>query len=354
MSLRGQLEHLDVGVLLQTLAVNRSTGKLLLGQESGHAVLVFREGRIIYAAASSARETFGSVLLLRGLITEADLEEALARQSSAAEPRRLGRELVEMGKVEEKALREVMQQQTQEALQELQGWRTGSFKFEPLDISGEGEVEVDVKDFVAPPGVPAHEAMGRPRPPARVGPDLDMPPADRLTPPRGTPRISLATIASAAPSPPFTAELTLRLMRSANRLLSRGVLFLVRLEEVRGMSQFGLNLPERLAADVVRDTAIPLREPSVFRQAVEQRATYRGPLPRTPWNRHLVERLGGLEPSEVVAAPMVVAGTVRLVFYGDNLPDSREVGPLDGLEAAVAEGALAMERALLESREKSH
>jgi hypothetical protein len=352
-SLAGPLDHPQLDALLQTLAVNRSTGKLNLTHGSGHTVLVFREGRITYSAASSARETFGSVLLLRGLITEADLAEALARQSSAAEAPRLGRVLVEMGKVDERALREVMQEQTREVLQELQAWRTGSFTFEPLDISGEGEVDAHVKGFVVPERFTAEEGIARPRPPAKAAPNLDMPPADCLTPPRGTTRISLATIASKAPSPPFKAEITLGLMRGAARVLNRGVLFLVRLEEVRGMSQFGLDLPGRFAAEAVRDTAIPLSEPSVFRHVVEHRESYRGLLPPTPWNRHLVERLGGLRPPEVAVVPMVVAGTVRVVFYGDNLPDNRGVGPLDGLEETVAGAALAMERALLESRDRS-
>jgi hypothetical protein len=328
--LAGRLEHFELGVLLQTLAVNRSTGRLILTHGGGQAVLVFREGRITYAATGSARETFGSILLLRGLITEADLQEALARQGTAAEPRRLGRVLVEMGSLDERALREVMQQQTREVLQERQGWRTGAFQFEPLDIAGDGEVEV---------------------PPVTAALNLDMPPADRLTPPQGTSRTSLATIASETASPPFTAEITLRLMRGAAQVLNRGVLFLVGLEEVRGMGQFGINLPGRFAVEAVRDTAIPLGEPSVFRQVVEQRETYRGPLPPTPWNRHLVERLGGLRPPEVAVMPLVVAGTVRLVFYGDNLPDTRDLGLLGGLEDAVAEVALAMERGLLDRRE---
>ena len=45
-----------------------------------------------------------------------------------------------------------------EVLQELQGWRTGSFRFEPLDISDEGGVEVPVKGFVVPEGFAAQEA----------------------------------------------------------------------------------------------------------------------------------------------------------------------------------------------------
>jgi uncharacterized protein DUF4388 len=352
MSLAGRLEQVDLAALLQTLAVNRSTGRLTLTRRESHGVLVFREGRIIYAAARSARETFGSILLLRGLITEADLGVALERQNAAAEPVRLGRVLVEMGKVDERALRDVMKEQTREVLQDLLSWKTGFFKFEPLEISPEGEVEVDVKDFLVPEGFTAQEVLTLPEPIKAVL-DGDMPAPGILTPPRGTPQISLGVIVNEAPSPPFTAEITLRLMRYAAQILNRGALFLVRPDEVRGMGQFGINLPGRFAAEVVRDTAIPLSEPSVFRDVVEGRETYRGPLPATPWNRHLAERLGGAKPTEVVVLPMVVGGTVRLVFYGDNLPEQRDVGPLDALEYAVAEAALAMERALVESREKS-
>jgi len=350
MTLGGRLNDVDLRALLQTLAVNQSAGKLALTRREGHALLVFRRGRIIYAATSSARETFGSILLLRGVITEEDLAEALERQHAGPGSRRLGRVLVEMGKVDEAALREVMKQQTREVLQELLAWRTGFYKFEPLDVSPEGEVEVDVKDFVVPEGFTAQEVLLAAGAPAS---HRDMPPSPRLTPPKGTPLISLGAIASEVPSPPFTAEITLRLMRYASQILNRGVLFLVRPDEVRGMGQFGISLPGRFAAEAVRDTAIPLAEPSVFRDVVERRETWRGPLEPTPWNRHLVERLGGQAPSEAVVVPMVVGDAVRVVFYGDNLPDGREVGPLDALEYAVGEAALAMERTLVESREKS-
>jgi hypothetical protein len=352
MTLAGRIEEHELSGLLQTLAVNRSTGRLTLTRRDGHAVLVFRHGKIIYAAAHAARETFGSILLLKGLITEADLAAALERQNAAKVPVRLGRVLVEMGKVEEKALREIMKEQTREVLKELLSWKTGFFKFEPLDISTEGEVEVDVRDFVVPEGFSAQEVLRLPPTVAAVL-DGDMPASSRLTPPRGTPRISLAAIASEAPFLPFTAEITLRLMRYAAQILNRGVLFLVRPDEVRGMGHFGINFPGRFAAEVVRDTAIPLGEPSVFRDVIEGRATYRGPLKPTPWNHHLVDRLGGTRPVEVVVVPMVVGGAVRVVFYGDNLPDGREVGPLDALEYAVTEAALAMERTVVASREKS-
>jgi hypothetical protein len=349
-NLSGALKDIQLPVMLQTLAVNGSTGRLTLTQRDGQAVLVLREGRIIYAATNSARETFGSILLHRGLITEADLTEALERQHAGPEPRRLGRILIEMGRIEERVLRGVMRHQTEEVISELQRWKTGFFRFDPLPISPEGEVEVDVKDYLVTDGFQPQEVVLGPR-----GADVAksaMPPPASFTPAKGMRAVSLGMLVGEAAVPAFTAETTLRLMRQAAQVLKRGILFLVRPEDVRGMGQFGLDLPERFAAQVVRDTVVPLKAPSVFRDVVEGRETWRGALEPTPWNRHLLDRLGGRIPVEAVAMPMVVGGVVRVVLYGDNLPEPRPVGPIDALEYVVAEAALAMERATVEIREK--
>ena len=159
MNFSGPLSDIPLPVMLQTLAVNGSTGRLTLTQRDGQAVLVLREGRIIYAATNSARETFGSILLHRGLITEADLAEALERQHAGPEPRRLGRILIEMGRIEERVLRGVMRHQTEEVISELLRWKTGFFRFEPLSISPEGEVEVDVKDYLVTDGFQPQEVV---------------------------------------------------------------------------------------------------------------------------------------------------------------------------------------------------
>jgi hypothetical protein len=102
----GRLEDHNVADLLRSLALSRASGKLTFTRRDAHALLAFRAGRIIYAASSALRETFGSILVLRGLLNEADLMEALERQHNAKRPTRLGNVLVGMGKTDEKALRD--------------------------------------------------------------------------------------------------------------------------------------------------------------------------------------------------------------------------------------------------------
>lgn len=332
----GRLEDRPVSAVLRALARSRASGKLTLTRRDGHALLAFRDGRIIYAATSAMRETFGNILVLRGLVSEDDLMEALERQHRAPRPPRLGSVLVEMGKLDEKALREVIRQQTEVVIADLIRWKGGFYQFEALAFAPGGEVEVDVKDFLLAEGVSPQDVLGDAAS-ATLPPQPEEPHA-----------VSLGDIVTGASPAAFTAEVTLRLMRYAAQMLPRGVLFVVRPHDIRGMGQFGVEVPGHSASDRVRDTLIPLGEPSVFRDVVEQRQTYQGPLDDTSCHRQLQDRLGGYQPTEVVVVPMIVRGAVAVLFYGDNAPDGRPIGPLGPLELMVSEAAAAMERALVE------
>jgi hypothetical protein len=84
---------------------------------------------------------------------------------------------------------------------------------------------------------------------------------------------------------------------------------------------------------------------------VERRRTYEGPLEPTRVNLALAERLGGAEVRAAVAIPLLVAGQVRFVLYGDNAPSGRPLGPLDTLESSAARAARIIEKTL-HAREK--
>ena len=165
MSLFGNLEDLPLPYLLQTIAGNRMTGKLVLTRRDGHGLIVFRSGKIIYAATNSAREAFGNILVLRKLITVSTLTEALRRQVESTEERRLGTILLEMGAVDLPALARVMTEQVENVLLELFRWERGFVKFEAMDIPERGEVAVDATDLLMREGLATDEmvmrAMGR-------------------------------------------------------------------------------------------------------------------------------------------------------------------------------------------------
>jgi len=82
MSLAGHLRELALPDLLQIIALAEKTGRLDLTAPDGDGLIVFRGGRVIYAASNAAREALGSILVCRHLVSEATLRQALERQRS--------------------------------------------------------------------------------------------------------------------------------------------------------------------------------------------------------------------------------------------------------------------------------
>lgn len=369
MSLCGTLQDLPLPDLLQMIAANRKTGRLILTRRDGHGVIAFRNGKIIYAASNSVRETLGNILLHDRLISESILLAALERQSRSPEEKRLGSVLVEMGALDEPTIERVVRSQTQRVILEFLRWKTGFAKFEVLQIPDQGEVEVDARDFLLQAGINADELLlnilSRPDPRAidtaeldmshvlRHGPWVGEPSATEAGPPEPKPAsfASLKSIMAEIRAPAFTAEVSLGILRYAARSFARGVLFARGYDGFHGMGQFGISATP--GAVPVREIRIPLDEPSLFLEVSERKESFRGPLTDGYWNVHLGRQLGGPIPREIAAIPMIVDARVVLIFYGDNIPGNAPIGPIDDLELLMIEGGLVIEKSLLESRLKA-
>ena len=345
MSFAGRLETLDLSALLQTLSVGVASGRLTLTRLDRHAVLVLRAGRVVYVAGGATVETLAGRLLRQKLVEEKDLMAALARQHDGSGVRRLGDVLVEMGLLAGGTLHRVVRQRMQELVSELLAWHSGYFRFEPAKDGGERDVEVDLGDFVLFEGLPPQELLMR----AVTALDHDglaqLPPPSDTQPPGAidSPLRSAATMSpTGSYAADYTGEAVLSLLRFASQVLARAVVFAVEAEQARGIGEFGL---KARAPEAIRG-ALPLREPSILKAAVERGRTYAGPLEPTRVNLDLVERLGGDRVREAVAVPLVVGGEVRYVLYADNAPLGRPLGPLDTLESAAARAARIIEKTI--------
>ncbi len=376
MLLTGKLEKLDFADLLQMLAGSGKSGKLSLTQPGGQGVIVLRQGRIVYAASSSVRETLGNMLLCKGLITEAQLQEGLALQRDSRVERRLGAILVDRGVISPEALRTVVVEQFERVVLEIFEWNRGFFRFEDLEVPDRGEVEVDAHEFLLADGLAADQvlletavrldetsgpAASRPAKPAgtpaptspvrRPSPDDPLPAwAVESTPSEPSRLSSLKSVMAEFHAPEFTGELSLSILNFAQRLVHRGVLFRSNPLGFAGVGQFGIEPPAGAGADFVRTLTVPLQGPSILREAIGRKAVFRGALERTEVNRELIAGLGGGWPTEVVAAPLLVNGRVLLIFYGDNLPGGEPIGPVDELEVVMLHAGLAMEKNALARR----
>jgi Domain of unknown function (DUF4388) len=353
MSLVGRLEDIELPELIQFLANNRKTGRLTLSRRDGHGVVLMRLGRILYAASNSIRETLGHLLVGRGLISETTLMEALEHQHWGQEGKRLGEILLEMGKLEEGALEDVMKDQTRAVIQELFEWTAGFFKFETLDIPDRGDVEVDARDFLLMKGVNTDEVLLEAA--RRLDESRDVLPGGAPSSlPSGAveePHPALAAARGLADlrAPALRGETTLNLMRQAAQVVSRGLLLAVRGDEAQGVGQFAIPA-EGAGEGSAKRLRLPLDVPSVLADAVLSKEPYLGPLDAAVGNETLVERLGGARPTAVLVVPMIVAGSVAMLFYGDNATDGRPIGPTEGLTRLILEASLAMEKTALEER----
>ena len=364
MSFAGRLETLELSTLLQMLGASSASGRLTLTQLDRHAVLLLREGRVVYVAGGTSEETLGGRLLRGGLLTENELMSALERQHDGSGTRGLGEILAEMEILAEGTLESVVRQRMMELVGELMRWTTGFFRFVPRAPGAAADVEVDLGDFVLPEGVTPVELLmhatavieSQERAPAAGSParSSDTQRAIELPEDGGAATAPLRHGSRRAPTlsdtgsytADFSGEVVLLLLRFASQILSRAVVFVLEGDSVRGVGEFGLQFSGRPAAEVVGETQISLREPSILRTAVTARRPYVGALEPTRLNLKLIKRLGGILPREAVAVPLVVRDEVHLVLYGDNAAEGRAIGPIDALEAAAARASRILERTL--------
>lgn len=355
MALFGTLADLPLPDLLHLLSGRRLSGRLTVTTHEGHGMVVLRDGKIIYAATNGARETFGSLLVHRNLITPSTLALALKRQAQSRKERRLGGILLEMGAVAQETLETLMHEQVGRVLEELVAWRNGFVRFEQLDILEQGEVGVDARDFVVPEGVETERMIFEVMTGSGAeGNEEDQLLLEALTGDRQPTSkgrgLSLKEVMQEIRCFQFTGEATLSVLRFAAHVLSRAAVFLHDSGAFTGIGQYGYETREGRCPVTDRERAlrIPSDEPSIFFDVVGRREAYVGPLERQYWNVQLARQLGGEIPGEVAVVPLIVKDRVRLMLYGDNHPDDKPIEAVEELELLMLQAGLAVEKALLE------
>ncbi len=347
MSLVGRLEELSLPEILQIVSMTGKSGRLTLSTGVDEGVLVVRKGKIIYAASTSAREAFGHLLLHLKLISQETLTEALDRQYRSKEEKRLGRILVEMEAITQERLDAVMHRQVWKVLSEMFEWREGFFRFRAMDIADRGEVEVDARDFLLERGIDgegiAVELLRR-WDELRREKEAFPAPAGGPKPRRaveGKPTTLNALVVDFS-TPLLTGEQVNEVLRVAGRVAARGVLFCVRGQALTAVGTFGLGETTGVRVDRLAGLRLPVDDGAVAAPVLATGQRYRGELADTPWNRALVEAMGGAWPRQVALVPGLRRGKVTLLVYADDRPAGGPIGPLESLQAVLTQVASAM------------
>ena len=212
--------------------------------------------------------------------------------------------------------------------------------------------DVDARPTAEP--VSAPPAAETPRPRTAAGHDAEtvprIPPSP--VPPQPVPQeLSASALADAitfsSPISPWVL-----IMNFASEVVTRGVLFSVRKDGFTAFDQFGVPDGIETGNDRRGPITIPLNEPSPLSIIATRRATYRGKIGAGKWHDYFMDRLGGTKPREALLIPIVVAGKVVALFYGDDAGTGKPFGDVGRLEAQIRQTFSAVETSLLEKEKK--
>jgi len=321
---QGSLQDFNPIELVQILGLLEKSGVLRLRRIEQEGLIAFRHGKIIYAASPSVRESLGSLVLARGLISETELDEALAQQRSSTEKQRLGAIMVESGLLDESTLEELIKWQFANVVSEFIRWDAGVFDFESAEIVDRGEVEIEAADFIAVTEVESNrvllEAAKKADEKLREDTSAENPPD------------SLDALVEQSTSPTIQGEIVHSLLDLGARTCGRCVLFSVHSERYLSIGRVGLDKQRVADADIQSRLEIPSENPCVLGWAKDQGHAILANLPDSEEDARILEFLGGFSPSKSVAIPLSHEGQVILVLYGDHLPEDLGTGQLEELE----------------------
>jgi CheY-like chemotaxis protein len=139
-------------------------------------------------------------------------------------------------------------------------------------------------------------------------------------------------------------------MEVAREFFERGILFLVKNQQARGLGGFGLAPGEENLNLLAREVAIPLAEPSIFQEVVGRRRPHWGELPEGKWSQYLIGRIGRFKSGSVALIPLLTHRETIAVLFGDNPETGRAPGRMDSLEVFINQAGIALENAFLQRK----
>lgn len=130
MSLVGNLEDLGLGEILQIVSLSRKSGVLQLNSRSREGRVIFQDGQVIRATATTFPENIGDLVLRTGLADLDTFKKVLAIQQRSKDGRRIGDILVSDFGVERDAIETAVRKQVERIVYSFFSWDEGSFSFE--------------------------------------------------------------------------------------------------------------------------------------------------------------------------------------------------------------------------------
>jgi len=142
--LQGNLQEFSLPNIFQLVKMSAKSGALTLRREGESGKVFFRDGVITYAYSQPQLVPLGERLVKAGSISAAQLKQALAAQKKSADSSRLGRILLEQGRIDRETLEQAVREQIQDTAFTFFGWGDGEFEFVAEDLPPEEDVLVEM------------------------------------------------------------------------------------------------------------------------------------------------------------------------------------------------------------------
>lgn len=150
-------------------------------------------------------------------------------------------------------------------------------------------------------------------------------------------------------NPNDIGQVSATILRLSAEYLDRGALFMASGDAFVGLGGFGVSGGGDAMDARVRGLRVAREEPSILQEVVKSGEAHRGKMRRTPTNVDLIERLGGLLPTEVVALPIMHSNRAVGILYGDNAEHRAPIDSMTGLEIFLSQAGFAFGNAVFAS-----
>lgn len=150
-------------------------------------------------------------------------------------------------------------------------------------------------------------------------------------------------------NPNDIGQVSATILRLSAEYLDRGALFMAAEDAFVGLGGFGITGGGDAMDKRVRGVRLARNQPSVLADVVSANSAHHGKMRRTPVNVELIERLGGLLPTEVVALPIMHANRAIGILYGDNAEHRAPIDSMTGLEIFLSQAGYAFGNAVFAS-----
>lgn len=147
-------------------------------------------------------------------------------------------------------------------------------------------------------------------------------------------------------NPNDIGEVSETILRLSSEYLDRAALFIADDDMFTGVSGFGATATGDEMAVRVKSLRIPRATPSILGDVAASGQAHRGKMRRTAANVELIERLGGLVPTEIVALPILHARRTIGILYGDNAAHRAPMDAMTGLEIFLSQAGYAFGNAV--------